>query len=47
MILLAKTISPSPYKVLWIVLFILFINQFHHFAFFKAYLVVVPRALHH
>lgn len=42
MILLAKTISPSPYKVLWIVLFILFINQFHHFAFLKPIWLLFP-----
>ena len=40
--LLAKTISPSSDKVLWVVLFILFINQFHHFAFLKPIWLLFP-----
>ena len=40
--LLAKTISPSSDKVLWAVLFILFINQFHRLVFLRPIWAIFP-----
>lgn len=40
--LLTKTISPSPDKVFWAVLFILFINQFHRLVFLRPLWVFFP-----